>query len=68
MCRGACEIIHISGSVHKGARSSARVVMHRDQHADGTRKKKGTAIKPEGQSAKPISDKFIRSIIRNLTV
>ena len=68
MCCGGCEIIHIGASVHKGARSRVRVVMNRGQRADGSRKEKWAAGKPEGQSGELVSNNFIRSIIRTLTV
>ena len=40
----------------------------RGQRADVSRKEKGPAGKPEGQSGEPVSNNFIRSIIRNLAV
>jgi len=67
MCCGGCEITHIGAPVHKGAGSRVRVVMYRGQRADGSRKEKRAAGKPERQSGEPVSNKFIRSIIRNLT-
>ena len=68
MCCGGCEIIHIGAPVHKGASSRVRVVMNRGQRADGSRKEKGAAGKPKRQSGEPVSNNFILSMIRNLTV
>jgi len=68
MCSGGCEIIHIGAPAHKGARSRVRVVMNRGQRADGSRKEKGAAGKPKRQSGEPVSNNFILSMIRNLTV
>ena len=68
MCCGGCEIIHIGAPVHKGARSRVRVVMNRDQRADGSRKEKEAAGKSKGQSGEPVSNNFIRCMIRTLTV
>jgi len=67
MCCGGCEIIHIGVPVHKGARTTVRVVMYRGQRADGSRKGKGASGKPEGQSVEPVSNYFLRSIKRTLT-
>ena len=68
MCCGACEIIHIGAPILKGSRNKVRVVMYRGQRADGSRKEKGAAGKPEGQSGEPVSYNFIPSIIRTLTL
>jgi len=43
-------------------------MMYRGQRSDGNQKEKGAAGKPEGQSGEPVSNNFIRSIIRTLTI
>ena len=48
MCRGDCEIIHIGATVHKGTGSRVRIMKHRGQRADVSRKEEGAAGKPEG--------------------
>jgi len=66
MCCGGCLIIHIGAPVRKGPSSRVRVVMFVGQRADGSRKEKGATGKPEWQSGEPVSNNFIRGIIRTL--